>query len=246
MPFPEGFRFSSCGYRSALAVFGHFTWSLNVVMAMKCRGRRLQCWSISAPECRMPWDIFNYSKPAYIERSWRRFDVLARRPGVFFLVKRREGTGERGSNSFFAQKFGKFYLFDLWTKKIQLWLPSSMLPAFLTLSLLSTVALGLNVECSFSWKVSLVESSIIHMVGTCITGKWQDRYVLPHFLSKCCFHSFKCSQCSLDCQSWTKDLQDGPVDQGMPTGVARHQRRYARYFYLVNFLWASIRSQPLS
>ena len=76
MLFPDWFRFPSC-YRSNSTVFGPPTWSLNlnVVMAVKCRGRRLQCWSIDAPEWRLPWDIFNYFNPGHVERSWRWFTV---------------------------------------------------------------------------------------------------------------------------------------------------------------------------
>ena len=71
-PFPKRFRFSSC-YCSALAAIGPLNWSLNVVMAMNCRWQR---WSIDARECRLPWDIFNYSNPGYVERSWRCNDLV--------------------------------------------------------------------------------------------------------------------------------------------------------------------------
>ena len=52
--FPEGFRLPSC-YRSASAVFGPLIWSLNVLVAMNCRGHAMMidwCSRIS-----MPWDI---------------------------------------------------------------------------------------------------------------------------------------------------------------------------------------------
>ena len=90
---------------------------------------------------------FNCSNPGYVERSWRWFTmILAQKPGVS-----RESMGERGSNSFFAQNHIFYFLFS---KTMQLWLASSILPAFLTLSFPLTVALGLNLQCLFTWNIS--------------------------------------------------------------------------------------------
>jgi hypothetical protein len=89
--------------------------------------------------------------------------ILVQRPGVSC-----EGMGERGSNSFFAQKF--IFLFE--PRQFICDLLPRCLPAFLTLSLPSTVAFGLNFECSFSWKVFHVESSIIYG-GTRHGARWQ-------------------------------------------------------------------------
>ena len=128
-------------------------------MAMNYRGCRLQIvQSVDVQKCPMRSNIFKYSNPGYVERSWRCFEtILAQRPGVSC-----ECICERDSNSFFPQN----YLF-IWTKTIQLCLSSSMLSAFLTLSFPSTVALGLNFECSFSCKVSHVQSLIIYGKDPC-------------------------------------------------------------------------------
>ena len=71
--FPEGFRIPSF-YRSTSAVFGPLTWNLNVVVAMNCRGRRLQCWSFDSSECCHAFNALRYSDPGYAERSWRWFN----------------------------------------------------------------------------------------------------------------------------------------------------------------------------
>ena len=50
-------------------------------------------------------EIFSIiQNPGYVERSWRCNDLAQ----LEFLVMVADGMGERGSNSFFAQKFGKF------------------------------------------------------------------------------------------------------------------------------------------
>ena len=73
--------------------------------------------------------------------------ILAQRPGV-----PREGIGERGSNSFFAQKFEKFICLNQTCF-------FNVECCLLTLSLPSTVALGLNYERSFSWKLNHATSA---------------------------------------------------------------------------------------
>ena len=105
MPFPNGFRLSSC-YRPAFAIFGPPTWSLNVVAAMNCRGRRLQCWSIDGPECRMPSNL------GYVERSWRWVVKWFWRRGLEFLVK----EWVSGAPILFSlRNLGNLFI---WTRKI--------------------------------------------------------------------------------------------------------------------------------
>ena len=70
--------------------------------------------------------------------------ILAQRPGV-----PRENMGERGSNSFFGQKFEKFICLN---QTCFFNISFNVGCYLLTLSLLSTVALGLNFEHSFSWE----------------------------------------------------------------------------------------------
>jgi hypothetical protein len=81
-------------------------------VAMDGRGRRLQCWSIDAPEYLDMWS----------GRS-RWFDDFGAEAWSFV-----NGMGERGFNSFFV-KFEKFIYFE--PRKFNLWLASSILPAFL-------------------------------------------------------------------------------------------------------------------
>lgn len=59
-------------------------------------------------------------------------------------------------------------------------------------------------------------------------------------LSKCCFYSF------LDSKTWTKDLQDGPVDQKMPTGYRVATVDICKVSYIMFFFEPRLRSQPSS
>ena len=96
------------------------------------------------------------------------------------------------------------------------------------LSLSSTVALGINLV---SWKISHVELSIIY--GR-IHAHWQmtdsmSRFSLflktnGIFLFPTYLGSISRLESVLLLASLTKDLQEGSVDQGMPMGVAWHQR----------------------
>ena len=138
-----------------LSCFGPLTWSLNVVDGYDLsRMSVAMLWSIDVPltEYRMPWDIFKFSNPGYVERSRRWFTmILALRSRVS-----RESMGERGSNSFFAQNL--IFLFEPRQFNCDR-LPRCCRP-FWSLYFPLTVALGLNFECSFPWTVSHVGSSI--------------------------------------------------------------------------------------
>ena len=119
---------------------------------MNCRGCRLQCFDRLMPQIVACLEISSIIPNAeYVERGrGGGLMILAQRPGVS-----REGMGQRGSNSFFAQKLLISFYLNQDNSIVNCFLD---ITAFLTLSLPSTVALGLNF---FSWKVFHVESSAI-------------------------------------------------------------------------------------
>ena len=78
VPFPEGFRFSSC-YRPASTVLGPLTRRLKLechdFYELSRTFNWLQCWSIDAPMSHAFWIIaLKYSDPGYLERSWKWFN----------------------------------------------------------------------------------------------------------------------------------------------------------------------------
>ena len=122
-----------------------------------CGGYRLLTLVANA-DWLMPQNVamshaMRYSNPGYVERSWR---------WVYWFQSSSWVVKVRVSGApihFLLRNLGNLFI---WTKKIQFVTCFLEVPAFLALSLPSTVALGLNFESLFSWNVSHIEP----MTGT--------------------------------------------------------------------------------
>ena len=114
----------------------------------------------------MPQNVAWYSNPGYVERSWRWFNEFKAEVWSFLWRYRWPPSG--ALKLFFRSEIWEIYLFE--PRKFKLWLASSILLAFLTLNLPSTVALGLNFECSVfleGWNVSHVQSMALGFLSIC-------------------------------------------------------------------------------
>ena len=178
MPFPEGFQFSSC-YRSALAVFGPLTWSLNVVDGYELSRMSVALLIDWCP--RMSHALRRYFQlfqpwicRAVVEVVYN--DFGAETWGISWRY------GWAGLQFLFRSEIWKFYLFE--PRKFN----RDLLPRCCRPFWLSAFhrpwhrGLILNARLPRRFLMSNV-TRIIDKIwqDPVLTGTWKDRYVLPHF-----------------------------------------------------------------